>query len=400
MISPSNLYNVAEAMVPLYVAMCMGYGSMRWWRAFTPEQCAGINHFLALFAMPLLFFKMIASNNPYTMTFRLIAADSLQKLAILVTLLAWACWADRRRSPSDSSSSSLPWVVTIFSLGTLPNTIIMGVPLLTGMYGPDSGALMVQIVTLQMCLWYTVVVFLYEYIAAYRHVIDGTPKSAIAPTLPEIPLDVVVEEEEEEEEESTTGENDEPPPHASVSIHVDVNDSVVVKEEIARPLSPPVRLVLVMAVKKMIKMPSTYGSFLGLIWSLISFRFGIKMPTIIEDSLTIISTTAIGLSMFSVGTFMAQQKRIISCGYTIAVISVVIKFVVGPAIIVLTSLTVGLHGMLLHISIVQAALPLAVLSFVYAEEYKMHPDIMSTGVIIGIFVSVPFTILYYVLLGL
>jgi predicted permease len=27
----------------------------------------------------------------------------------------------------------------------------------------------------------------------------------------------------------------------------------------------------------------------------------------------------------------------------------------------------------------QAALPLAVTSFVYAEEYKVHADIMSTG---------------------
>jgi hypothetical protein len=34
--------------------------------------------------------------------------------------------------------------------------------------------------------------------------------------------------------------------------------------------------------------------------------------------------------------------------------------------------------------LLQAALPLAVTSFVYAEEYKVHADIMSTG-------FVPFT---------
>lgn len=84
----------------------------------------------------------------------------------------------------------------------------------------------------------------------------------------------------------------------------------------------------------------------------------------------------------------------------------------------------------------QAALPLAVTSFVYAEEYKVHADIMSTGsvpfkyfyyllplfaefqywiinklnllaaglvsfrVILGIFISLPVTIVYYILLGL
>lgn len=43
-----------------------------------------------------------------------------------------------------------------------------------------------------------------------------------------------------------------------------------------------------------------------------------------------------------------------------------------------------------HANMLQAALPLAVTSFVYAEEYKVHADIMSTG-------SVPFKYFYYLL---
>ena len=33
------------------------------------------------------------------------------------------------------------------------------------------------------------------------------------------------------------------------------------------------------------------------------YRFGIKMPKIIDDSVTIISGTAIGLSMFNIGMY-------------------------------------------------------------------------------------------------
>ncbi|XP_072996707.1 probable auxin efflux carrier component 9 [Typha latifolia] len=399
-------------MMPLYAAMALGYASVRWWRAFTSEQCAGINHFVALFAVPLLIFRMIASNNPYKMAFRLIAADSLQKVVVLAALLGWAYWANRRRSPA--AASSLSWVVTLFSLATLPNTVIMGVPVLTGMYGPDSRNLMVQIVVFQMCVWYNVVVFLYEYMAASRNFV-GRTNSTVAPT----PLEVIPEES------FATGVNCNAvavsvsdgdasvtiPVGDAVAISISDGDDTVANGSVTTPKTtalevtrlvspPPMSVVLVMAMKKLMKIPSTHASFLGLIWSLIAFRLGIKMPTIIDDSLSIISTTAIGLSMFSVGTFMARQSRFISCGYMIAVISMAIRFLVGPAIMAATSLTVGLHGNLLHVGIVQAALPLAVLSFVYGEEYKVHPDIMSTGVIVGIFISVPVTILYYILLEL
>lgn len=76
---------------------------------------------------------------------------------------------------------------------------------------------------------------------------------------------------------------------------------------------------------------------------------------------------------------MARRKRFISCGYKLALGAMVARFVVGPAAMVAACLAVGLRGVLLHVGIVQAALPLAVLSFVYAEEYSVHPDIMSTG---------------------
>lgn len=169
MITLSDFYHVMTAMVPLYVAMILAYGSVKWWKIFTPDQCSGINRFVALFAVPLLSFHFISTNNPYAMNFRFIAADTLQKIIMLAVLAVW-CKISKR--------GCLEWTITLFSLSTLPNTLVMGIPLLKGMYGGDSGSLMVQIVVLQCIIWYTLMLFLFEYRGARMLISEQFPDTA------------------------------------------------------------------------------------------------------------------------------------------------------------------------------------------------------------------------------
>jgi auxin efflux carrier family len=169
MITARDFYNVMTAMVPLYVAMMLAYGSVKWWRIFTPDQCSGINRFVALFAVPLLSFHFISTNNPYTMNLRFIAADTLQKLIVLALLAVWS---------HISRNGSLEWTITLFSLSTLPNTLVMGIPLLKGMYGDESGSLMVQIVVLQCIIWYTLMLFMFEYRGARILITEQFPDTA------------------------------------------------------------------------------------------------------------------------------------------------------------------------------------------------------------------------------
>ncbi|KAM0830287.1 hypothetical protein ACQ4PT_066305 [Festuca glaucescens] len=433
MITGSAVYHVVEAMAPLYTAAALGFASVRWLKAFSAEQCAGINHFVAIYAVPVLIFQMVSTNNPYAMNGRLVAADTLQKAVMLLGLMAWAAWESRpsRRGGSKvsaSAASPLQWVVTAFSVAALPNTIIMGVPLLGGMYGPVSKELMKQIVVMQFCVWYNVVIFIYEYMAARRAataVMDGgsakiSPASPGEATPPEkLARDGVVAAEPAHEvtvdieitevvaastaQKGVTDNTTTAALAEEVSTGEDAK-AAAAKEEASPPArkttAPSVGHIALKAGKKVLKIPNTYASFLGLIWSLIAFKCGIKMPKIIDDSLFTIQTTAVGLSMFASGTFIARQSRFVPCGYPIASMSMVLKFLIGPVVMLLASLAIGMHGTLLHIAVVQAALPLAVTSFVYAEEYKVHADIMSTGVILGIFISLPVTIVYYILLGL
>ncbi|KAJ7955861.1 Auxin efflux carrier component [Quillaja saponaria] len=624
MINGKDIYDVLAAIVPLYVAMILAYGSVRWWKIFTPDQCSGINRFVAVFAVPLLSFHFISSNDPYAMNYHFIAADSLQKVVILGALFLWQTF---------TKHGNLEWMITLFSLSTLPNTLVMGIPLLKAMYGDFSGNLMVQIVVLQSVIWYTLMLFMFEYRGAKLLITEQFPETAGSITSFRVDSDVVslngreplqtdaeigedgklhvkvrrssassmissfnkshitsmtprasnltgveiysVQSSREptprassfnqqdfyamfaskapspkhgytnsfqgglgdvyslqsskgptprtsnfDEEmmkmgkkrggRSMSGElfngglvSSYPPPnpmfsgstsggpkkkdssgsgpnkelhmfvwsssaspvsegnlrHAvnraastdfapidpskaaaaqhetiaskiienmsparkgsgdcqveieegtkfptSVSPYtfqkkVDMEEGEANKKQQMPPASVMTRLILIMVWRKLIRNPNTYSSLFGLVWSLISFRYHIKMPTIVSGSIDILSNAGLGMAMFSLGLFMALQPKIIACGKSVAAFSMAVRFLTGPAVIAATSIAIGLRGVLLHVAIVQAALPQGIVPFVFAKEYNVHADILSTAVIFGMLIALPITILYYVLLG-
>ncbi|PPD95016.1 hypothetical protein GOBAR_DD07966 [Gossypium barbadense] len=530
MITITDFYHVMTAMVPLYVAMVLAYGSVKWWKIFTPDQCSGINRFVALFAVPLLSFHFIASNDPYSMNFRFIAADTLQKLIVLAVLAVWT---------KVSKRGCLEWTITLFSLSTLPNTLVMGIPLLKGMYGDFSGSLMVQIVVLQCIIWYTLMLFLFEYRAAKMLISEQFPGTAGSIVSIHVDSDVVsldgrqpIETEAEIKEDgklhvtvrkSNASRSDifsrrshgftsttprpsnltnaeiyslqssrNPTPRGSSFNHTDFYSmmaggrnsnfgsadvyglsasrgptprpsnyeedgaaAVFVWSSSASPVSdvfggtghdygaadqkdvrlavspgkveghrenreesmeredlsfakggmngemnkhegdkvgdgngkpntmPPTsvmtRLILIMVWRKLIRNPNTYSSLIGLTWSLISFRWNVEMPAIIAKSISILSDAGLGMAMFSLGLFMALQPRIIACGNSVAAFAMAVRFLTGPAVMAAASIAVGLRGVLLRVAIVQAALPQGIVPFVFAKEYSLHPDILSTA---------------------
>ncbi|CAH8338144.1 unnamed protein product [Eruca vesicaria subsp. sativa] len=663
MITGKDMYDVLAAMVPLYVAMMLAYGSVRWWGIFTPSQCSGINRFVAVFAVPLLSFHFISSNDPYAMNYHFLAADSLQKVAF-------------------SKRGSLEWMITLFSLSTLPNTLVMGIPLLRAMYGDFSGNLMVQVVVLQSIIWYTLMLFLFEFRGAKLLISEQFPETAGSITSFRVDSDVVsLNGREPLETDAEIGDDgklhvvvrrssaassvissfnkshggglnssmitprasnltgveiysvqssrgptprassfnqtdfyamfnaskapsprhgytnsyggpgsgpggdvyslqsskgvtprtsnfDEevlkakkgarggknisgelnnnnnvpsyPPPNpmftgstsgasgvkkkesgsggggggqnkemnmfvwsssaspvseanarnamtrgASTDLSTDPKASLPPQDNLAYkamhslienmtpgrkghvemdqdgnnegksgvnsspyngkkgsdvedggpggprkqqmpPASVMTRLILIMVWRKLIRNPNTYSSLFGLAWSLVSYKWNIKMPTIMSGSISILSDAGLGMAMFSlgmkvflvmfretfmnfiytnysccyIGLFMALQPKIIACGKSVAVFAMAVRFLTGPAVIAATSIAIGLRGDLLHIAIVQAALPQGIVPFVFAKEYNVHPDILSTAVIFGMLVALPVTVLYYVLLGI
>lgn len=526
MIGANDFYKVMCAMVPLYFAMIVAYGSVKWWKIFSPEQCSGINRFVAVFAVPVLSFHFISQNNPYQMDTKFILADTLSKILVLVLLSFWAI-----------CKGQLDWLITLFSVSTLPNTLVMGIPLLNAMYGDFTQSLMVQLVVLQCIIWYTLLLFLFEYRAATILIKNQFPGNvAAAITKFEIDNDVIsldgrsplcteseidgngrihvrIRRSTSSAPESAFsssigitprasnlsnaeifsvhtplqdipfGHGDlgvgfraasprlsggyassdayslQPTPRASNFNEMDVttsgntpmwvmspvagkvlrqaspgksclngerhdvgekeisfrdisnfpvqeagvadssNTNIIIKQEMPNALVM-LRLIIVMVGRKLSRNPNTYSSILGLLWSLISFKWNVGMPSLVKYSIKIISDAGLGMAMFSLGLFMALQPRIIACGTKMASIGMAIRFIGGPLVMSAASIAVGLKGVRLHTAIVQAALPQGIVPFVFAREYGLHPDILSTGVIFGMLVSLPVTLLYYILLGL
>ncbi|KAG8637908.1 hypothetical protein MANES_15G179560v8 [Manihot esculenta] len=334
MISLADVYHVVAATVPLYFAMILAYISMKWWRLFTPDQCAGINKFVAKFSIPLLSFHVISNNNPYKMNLKLIFADFLQKLLGLLVLTALTKISSRGR---------LNWIITGLSLSTLPNTLILGIPLLKAMYGDEAEALLSQIIGLQSLVWYNLLLFLFELNATYAAPV--APSSEITEDL-EAHHDAQSKEGEEET-------------HATKRVKT--------------------MLILFTVGRKLVRNPNFHATLLGLIWASIHFRWGVKMPEIVDNSILILSNGGLGMAMFSLGLFMASRTSIIACGVRLAVLAMAMKFIAGPALMAVASLAITVRGTVFKVAIVQAALPQGIVPFVFAKEYNIHPDILSTG---------------------
>ncbi|KAF8678513.1 hypothetical protein HU200_046267 [Digitaria exilis] len=357
MISWPTIYHVLEETVPLYVAMIVAYLSIRWWKLFTPEQCSGINKFVAKFSIPLLSFQILSTNNPYDMNLKLIFSDILQKS---FSLLGFAVIS------KVFCVEKFDWLITGLSLSSLPNSLIVGIPLLKGMYGNEAVKLLSQIVALQSLIWYTLLLFLFEFRAA-----RGMSTTTSSETINEAELGTPGPIQERHEEGQAKGVS-------------------------ARCYSAFCFLLVV--GRKLVINPNMYACLIGLIWALISFRWRIHLPSIISNSIRILSDGGLGMAMFSLGLFTALQTKIIACGAKKMLLSLGIRFFLGPALMVISSYAIGMRGTLLKVAIMQAALPQGIVPFVFAKEYNVHADILSTAIIVGMMIAVPVALGYYIVI--
>lgn len=154
MIGAGDVYKVVVAMAPLYVALGLGYASVKWWRMFKPDQCDAINRFNCYFIIPFFTFQFTAGVNPYAMNFRFLAGDIVAKAIAGVVLAGWANFGEK---------SKFSWAITTFNLSSFNNTLVVGVPLLKAMYGAAGEDLVVQSSVIQSLLWFPILLFMFEF---------------------------------------------------------------------------------------------------------------------------------------------------------------------------------------------------------------------------------------------
>ncbi|CBI17651.3 unnamed protein product, partial [Vitis vinifera] len=75
---------------------------------------------------------------------------------------------------------------------------------------------------------------------------------------------------------------------------------------------------------------------------------------------------------------MAMQQKFIACGTILTVFRMVLQFIVRPATMVIDTITIGLHGDVLRIAIIQMAVfPQSITSFIFARENRLHAEVLS-----------------------
>ncbi|CAA0812848.1 Auxin efflux carrier component 1 [Striga hermonthica] len=490
MITGTDFYHVMTAVVPLYVAMILAYGSVKWWRIFTPDQCSGINRFVALFAIVVLqciiwytlmlfLFEyrgartLIAEQFPDTagsiISFRvdsdIISLDGKEplqteaevgddgKLHVTVRKSAssrseifsrrshgggpnsglsltprpsnltnaeiYSLQSSRNPTPRGSSFNHTDFYSMVNGRNVSPRQSsygnaagydeeggYAGQARANGMFSPGPGGPKKKGENgkdLHMFVWSSSASPVSE---GGIHVFRGGDygNEANVGAHPKDYDDFGRDKYSFGNKQGPNGTEHEGPVlsklGSSSTAELHPKASVETKPTAMPPTSVMTRLILIMVWRKLIRNPNTYSSLIGLTWSLVSFKWHVEMPAIIAKSISILSDAGLGMAMFSLGLFMALQPRIIACGKSVAAFSMAIRFLTGPAVMAAASIAVGLRGVLLRVAIVQAALPQGIVPFVFAKEYNVHPDILSTGVIFGMLVALPITLVYYIFLGL
>ncbi|KAF3496473.1 hypothetical protein DY000_02055347 [Brassica cretica] len=423
MITWHDLYTVLTAVIPLYVAMILAYGSVRCWKIFSPDQCSGINRFVAIFASRVEHHHLLplhASRH---------ARDGYPPVNRHVRRVLLLAHGPGGRSPVynlEHGMTPRPSNITgaeIYSLDTTPrgsnfnHSDFYSVMGFSGgrpsNFGQSSRSQTPRPSNFEVSCGMASSPGLGYDPGSYpslnaqfsssvanktinkNHHIGGKSSSShdanelhkfawgsnggsdqgpkeIRMIVPEPPQkaetkDFGGEEESERVKEVATGRN-----KLQCNSMAELNPKEAV-ETVPVKHMPPASVMT---------------------------RWNVAMPRIIHQSISILSDAGLGMAMFSLGLFMALQPKLIACGNSTATFAMAVRFLTGPAVMAVAAMAIGLRGDLLRVAIVQAALPQGIMPFVFAKEYNVHPAILSTGVIFGMLIALPITLVYYILLGL
>ena len=249
------MYKVIVAVVPLYVALVLGYGSLKWWNIFTREQCDAINKLVCYFTFPLFTFEFTAHIDPFKMNFSFIAADTISKFIIMVVLALWA---------KCTSKGSFCWFITSFSLCTLTNALVVGVPMIKPMYGALGEDLVVQSSVVQAIIWLTFLLFVLEF---RRTAIEGTT-TTFKPRSKAMILD-----------NNVAGEGGRVKDVEENTVVVDVKEELALEETVSSRI--PFCKLMKLVWLKLVMNPNSYGCVLGISWAFISNRYAYSIAKII-----------------------------------------------------------------------------------------------------------------------
>ncbi|KAG6557668.1 hypothetical protein Mapa_000949 [Marchantia paleacea] len=409
----SEVMNLVNAIVPLYISIGLGYSLSKLKVLSYKVHYQGIVTFCFKVTTPPLVFQMVANNNPYLLNLRLIGADVLCKTIVLAALALSCVWRP--------TAQHVAWVSAYFNLATMSNTVLIGIPLLTALY-PGTEKDITALVFLQCLIWFSVCIFILE---LHKVLIENDSKQGNEDPVHDVDV-------EKEGGQSGSGRNDVMnvehrngervvngiPAADDESAHKhtldidlqtnshdkdDARDNALHEARILRVSKfHLVKRIMMTVAMNFVKSPIVWSSIIGFTYALLNFRFndGKPLPVIIKSSVQLLANCTLGMAMFMLGMHMAAQPTLISCGLHRALMGAVLRFFVSPAVMAVASIIVGLNGEIFRFAVMQAMIPQAITSFVFACNYHVHEDIFSTAVWFQTLIFFPFALALYTILNL
>lgn len=145
-------------------------------------------------------------------------------------------------------------------------------------------------------------------------------------------------------------------------------------------------------LRKLLTFPPIWGCIMAL-------TLGRKLDiTSIQPVIQSIAATVAPLALFSIGLqlrfkgWLAQVKTIS--------VALLYKLILGPAILALTVLLLGIKGITTQIAIFEAAMPTLLTSGIIADQYGLNPKLANLIIGISIMVSLLTTAIWYCVLHL
>ncbi len=130
------------------------------------------------------------------------------------------------------------------------------------------------------------------------------------------------------------------------------------------------------------KNPLIISIVLGIIASLIK----LPIPAFLESFLTLVKNSASPVALFSICMFIVGQKLVAQSGKIAFLI--LCNMVILPVMIFLIGKGFGLSGLAFNVSLMEASLPLAATTFVIAQKYKNHENIVASTVVVSTLLSI------------
>uniref|UniRef100_A0A0E0MMY8 Auxin efflux carrier component n=1 Tax=Oryza punctata TaxID=4537 RepID=A0A0E0MMY8_ORYPU len=451
--------DIAPPYAVLLLVMVLARCVRRHGRLLTPERCEWANWLVANVVVPFFVLQLSVVHLDLAHTdYRLVAADSLSKVLVsffIVSGIVVASLSGKLRSCTERFDS----FVTLFSISALTSTLAVGVPMTAALYGKDAETVVVQLAVLQILVSSPIVLLLFYvrkataggaaaagdedvelglpvqvgHIDVFAVELAGAGKLELPVQVGHVDVVVVVDADDVggiELPVRVAGVGDVADPAimaepvrddggvgvAAGDVHLPTaaevaNGGAAPRTEELPPAAAAVSwlFILILArVKACVKFamdvcsnPNIVAALLGIGWAFGRNRLNSTVRGAFEAIIGFVPPRVGGLAMmFSMGLSLGCQEKIMACSWTNLVIGQTLKFIIGPIAMFIASKIVGLHGDTLRIAIIQAAIPQAITSFIFAKEFGLHAEVVGTMVITGMLLAWLFLPLLYAILRL